>query len=425
MARRHETRRTVSAPPGACGSTTSRPGLSRGPARSTSTTPTSTRTERRTTASLRRGSTGSYRPASELTGDLTKLVQYVALDLLFTTSPIYPVELPTERIPNEINLDSNTYEGWEGVDASGEYIKPRLLRGELHDLLFREDLSYDNQDFRLNGEAERCFLAQYVDEESCYPDTGYPADANLFLQNLFQLDRTQDDGNRVDYELPIFNYATAETYPTPLGYAEDNWVDGTQSFVFGFLTPEFVDLGYGLTTTLIHEVGHHVGLSHPHDGYDSTTGTGIDPTGDLYFAWLGDYSNSIMSYIDLNWDFSQFDQDNMNRFKAAAFIEGANLLAAEALAADNPGRAFDELKRADHAIGAAERAFANHRYIAALRFASHAYGLVAEGAAEAGVDVPRVEAKVRLNAEAARQAVDVHQPGEFIDTLDNGPRGSD
>ena len=66
-----------------------------------------------------------YRPPRALTGDLAKLVRYVALDLLMTTSPLYPVELPTREPPTSIDLDSNTYEGWPGVDAVVAYIKPR------------------------------------------------------------------------------------------------------------------------------------------------------------------------------------------------------------------------------------------------------------------------------------------------------------
>jgi hypothetical protein len=31
----------------------------------------------------------------------------------------------------------------------------------------------------------------------------------------------------------------------------------------------------------------------------------------------------MMSCIDLNWDFSQFDRDNMNRYMAAAKVENA------------------------------------------------------------------------------------------------------
>ena len=49
-----------------------------------------------------------------------------------------------------------------------------------------------------------------------------------------------------------------------MGFADDNYRDGTQSLVFSFISPEIVELalGYGLTTTMIHEVGHHIGLSH-------------------------------------------------------------------------------------------------------------------------------------------------------------------
>ena len=113
--------------------------------------------------------------------------------------------------------------------------------------------------------------------------------------------------------------------------------DGTQSYVFAFVSPEIVEAGYGLTTTLIHEVGHHVGMSHPHDGYDSTSGVDYGPADEFFFAWAGDESNSMMSYIDLNWDFSQFDRDNSDRFLAAAYNEAANRLAAEVLADPDAG----------------------------------------------------------------------------------------
>ena len=60
--------------------------------------------------------------------------------------------------------------------------------------------------------------------------------------------------------------------------------------------------------------------SHPHDGWDSASGVDYGPTGDFFFAWAGDEVNSMMSYIDVNWDFSQFDRDNGSKFKAAAYI---------------------------------------------------------------------------------------------------------
>jgi len=364
---------------------------------------------------------GSYRPRAALSGDLAKLTRYVALDLLFTTSPLYPVELPTPEPPEDVNLDSNTYEGWPGVNASEKFIEPDLLEDELADLLHRKDLSYDNQDLPYAGDAKRCYEALAANV-SCFPGSGYPPFANLYLQNTIELDRTKDDGDSVDYELPTFNYALNEETAPALGFADDNYVDGDQSYVFAFVSPGIVAAGYGLTTTLIHEVGHHVGLSHPHDGYDSESGVDIVPTGDFFFAWAGDESNSMMSYIDLNWDFSQFDLDNMDRFQTAAFIEGANRLAEEALSADRPSRASGELRRADDEIEDAEEEFADHDYRAAIRSAEQAYELALEGAEEAGVDVERVRAQGQLRNQAARGASSVHEPGEFIDTLEEGPR---
>ena len=94
--------------------------------------------------------------------------------------------------------------------------------------------------------------------------------------------------------------------------------------MFSFVSPGIVEAGYGLTTTMIHEYGHHSSMSHPHDGYDPATGVDFEPTGDFFFAWLGDESNSMMSYIDVNWDFSQFDRDNSARHHAGGYALIAN-----------------------------------------------------------------------------------------------------
>lgn len=365
---------------------------------------------------------GRYRPARALSGDLAKLVRYVALNLLMTTSPIYPAELPTPEPPRSINLDVNTYEGWAGVDASKTYIDRRLLTSELRELLRFNRLSYDNQDLPFRGQARRCYEA-LIANVSCYPQLGYPPFANLFLQNTFQLRRTQDDRGRVDYELPIFAYATGTNDPVPLGFADDNYRDGTQSYVFAFVSPGIVESGYGLTTTLIHEVGHHVGLSHPHDGYDSASGQDYGTTGAYYFSWLGDYSNSMMSYIDLNWDFSQFDADNLRRFQTAAYVEATNRLAAAALAGPRPERATALLQAADRAVGRAEAAFRGHRYVAAQAAALEAYYLARRAAERAGVDVVAAEAPVRTEIARAR-AVRTQPGGQTTDWLTKGPRNA-
>jgi hypothetical protein len=225
----------------------------------------------------------------------------------------------------------------------------------------------------------------------------------------------------VDYELPIFNYALGPGVKSRvLGMAMDNFVDGTQAGVFTFISPESVADGYGLTTTQVHEAGHHLGLSHPHDGYDSQRGKDYQPDGEFYFANAGGEVNSVMSYIDLNWDFSQFDRDNSDRFLAAAYNEAANKLAAKVLAATTAGNVRDHLDAADRLLGAATKAFATHDYRVAYTHAEDAYQQVAAAAKAAAVDPAGVAAAMRAEAEADRRTAEVHNPHEFIDTLAPG-----
>ncbi|WP_328469855.1 hypothetical protein OHA21_02950 [Actinoplanes sp. NBC_00393] len=350
-----------------------------------------------------------YRSPDALAGDLGKITRYVALNLLFTSSPYYPVELPTPEPPKTINLDNNTYEGWAGVDASEQYITPSLLVDELSELRWRNRFSHDKQDLPLTGQAETCYLG-FLAEESCYPDSGYPAFANLYLYNRENLERVLDDTGKVDYELPIFNYAVGPNLSSGLlGFADDDYTTGDQTYVFNFISPEIVEAGYGLTTTQIHEVGHHLGLSHPHDGYDSTTGVAYEAVGDFYFANAGDESNSIMSYIDLNWDFSQFDRDNSDRFLTAAYWEAANRLAATV----PKGKGRTALLAADGLLALAAKAFAAHEYRAAYALAEKAYDKVA---AIPGVDTGSVASTLKAEGAAARSDK-ANEPNEFIDSL--------
>ena len=128
----------------------------------------------------------------------------------------------------------------------------------------------------------------------------------------------------------------------------------------------------------------------------------------------------MMSYIDLNWDFWQFDQDNMARFQAAAYVEAANRLAGEALAGLTPRRALDELRRADALVGATESAFARHRYPQAWRLAGRAYAQAAEGAEEAGVDVEQSVQRALRAARTSPVPQNDEVEGATVDTLEPG-----
>ena len=111
---------------------------------------------------------------------------------------------------------------------------------ELRELRWRNRLDYDNQDLPFEGEAEECYFAVHRDDERCYPELGYPPFANFFLQNTFELDRTQ--GRR---RAGSTTSCRSSTTPSARacrrrrsGFADDNYLDGTQSYVFAFVSPE-------------------------------------------------------------------------------------------------------------------------------------------------------------------------------------------
>lgn len=325
-----------------------------------------------------------YRGSGALSADLARVTRFAAINLLFTSSPLYPPYLTPLRLPGTINLDVNTYEGWKGVDASRTYQTPALLLDEISEL---HSIPYtsDQQDLPFKQGARNCYQL-WLNDNRCYPNRPYPAFANLFLYSAFTLGATRNGGG--DYEGMLFNYVTEDNRDAGfLGFADDNYVDGTQSGIFSFLSPAITALGYGLTTTQIHEFGHHIGMSHPHDGWDSEMAIEYGPEADFYFAWAGDESNSMMSYVDLNWDFSQFDRDNFNRFHAAGYIVNANAIAEDVLASANAGAGLAELDAADDEAGLAKSSLASHEYAAFFAHARAAHLHALRAATLAGVNV--------------------------------------
>ena len=81
---------------------------------------------------------------------------------------------------------------------------------EVSELQRTTRFSYDNQDLPLHRQGPGVLRPVAHRTSRCYPELDYPAFANLFLFNALNLERTQDDAGRVDYELPNFNYATTD-----------------------------------------------------------------------------------------------------------------------------------------------------------------------------------------------------------------------
>jgi hypothetical protein len=332
------------------------------------------------------GNLSAYRPFDDLSGDLGKVTRYVALDLLFTTSPLYKPAISPPRLPEEIELDINVFQIDPAADGT-DYWDLGLLTGELGELqpLNTFSAELNSQPFRSRfAQVYQCFF----DDVSCFGNRLFGiAFGDLFL--FFQDHLNQYLEGDGDYEVPVFAFnATDDLFTCCLGFADDNWADGTQSFVFAFDSPSVRQIsGYGFTTTAIHEVGHHIGLSHPHDGYDYESDVDFGPGDEFYFAWSGDESNSMMSYIDLNWDFSQFDRDNMNRYLTSVYLNQANGILARVYASPRAGRVSGALTAADASAAAALAAYAAMDYAGAAAQAKQAYDGVLAAAEQINVQV--------------------------------------
>ncbi|MFN2526584.1 MAG: reprolysin-like metallopeptidase [Actinomycetota bacterium] len=330
-----------------------------------------------------------FRSPKRISGDLSKVARYIAINMLFTTSPLYFPALNAPDLPQSVALDLNTYEGIPGFDASEEWVQEKEVLKSFRAWLPFYELSVDEQDLDFY---ETQFLGCYEQWSwtyfgpNCHTDKPYTVWANFFVHNALNLDKTADD-EKADYAASAFNYAQADGTGWTFGYADDNYLDGTQSFTHTFVDGSFRD-SFGMTDIIIHEFGHHFGGSHPHDGYDYERDFDYGPWMDeTQFAYAGTQNNSIMSYLSTNNEFSQFDRDNMNRWMTSAYLNAVNEIVSDVLPKMKDSQVTSYVQEADSAAAAAERAFADHDYETAVFTARRAYLLSRAAARAAGVTI--------------------------------------
>ena len=334
-----------------------------------------------------------YRDPSALTGDLAKVARFVGIDLLFTTSPLYDPLVTAPGVGGNKVVHINMMEddpaslGTDWIDTS--FAQTQFTKFEPY-YTWQTNLVDENP---IDAGAQRALqiFGGGLTEDDCWNAFGDPF-AELFCYF---------DANRSTY-IPVYRPAdyvagihafntTAATLGSQfglLGFADDNWVDGTQSYVFAFDSAEYRDLGYGFTTTVIHETGHHIGMSHPHDGYDSELGLDYGPGDDFYFAWSGDESNTIMHYLDLSAEFGRFDKDNMYRYEMAGYLNWSNELLAQILADPDRAKVQYLVENAKENAEVALEAFREWNYLLAARKAHRAYILLSRAAARLGISTP-------------------------------------
>jgi hypothetical protein len=118
----------------------------------------------------------------------------------------------------------------------------------------------------------------------------------------------------------------------------------------------------------------------------------------------------MMSYIDLNWDFSQFDRDNMNRYMTSVYLNQANTILADIYASARAGQASSLLTSADGNAAMALTAYDSMDYAGAASYAKQAYE-----------DVLAAAAQINVQVEPQSWQADYKAKGEstkFVDTVD-------
>jgi len=354
---------------------------------------------------------GGYRDAEALGYDMGLLARYVGIDLLFTPSPLYDPLITAPGVLGRKVVDTTMFED-DPASSGLDYFNPAFARTSWERFQpyyrWRTALRDVNP---IDGAAKASLdiFTGISTDEGCWTPFGDPfAQLFCFFSSHFS-DYVPAYPAR-DYVAPVFAFNTTEAGLGDqfglLGFADDNWVDGTQTMVFAFDADVYRASGYGFTGTIIHEVGHHMGMSHAHDGFDPETGVDFGPEGKFFFAWTGDESETVMHYLTLTNHFGEHNRDNMYRWEAAGYLNWANALAGDILASPHAPQVFVKLIAAD-ALAAAARARLEHwDYLEAVERARAAYLTLVSAAADIGVSSDRLAAaRTRLAPSQIRKYV--------------------
>lgn len=354
---------------------------------------------------------GGYRDAGALGYDMGLLARYVAIDLLFAPSPLYD---PLVTSPGALGRKIADVTMFEDDPASSglDFIDTSFARTSWEQFQpyyrWRSALR-DVDPIDAGAKLSLDIIAGNSTDEGCWVPFGDPF-AQLFCFFSEHLPDYVPSYPARDYVAPVFAFNTTEAGLGDqfglLGFADDNWVDGTQSMVFAFDADVYRELGYGFTTTIIHEVGHHLGMSHPHDGFDPETGVDFGAEGDFFFTWAGGESETVMHYLTLSNQFGEHNRDNMYRWEAAGYLNWANALAGDILASPNAQSVFVKLVAADALAAVAKAGLEKWDYLDAVERARAAYLTLVSAADDIGVSSARLAAaRTRLPVSQIRRYV--------------------
>ncbi|WP_278913950.1 hypothetical protein [Deinococcus wulumuqiensis] len=332
----------------------------------------------------------SYAYGEKISADLGKVVRYVAVDLLFTPSALYRVALTPPDMPEHINVDLALEQGAD-APVSASVIKPQLVEERLKVLNPFVKWSTSLRETALDGDvadAYKCFFPLPTDD-ACSPDYADPEGERFFQLAQAEI-RQRAQAAPGQYQLTnyLFNDTNAKT-PNQglLGQAISDGVTGTQTLTLNFLTPGLSTAGYGFTDTVVHESGHHLSQSHPHDGYDSERDEDFGPSGDTAFVDVGDEVHSVMSYNNLSKTFGQFNLDAQYRYLTTAYLTNSNAILQLVRNSAKVPDVRGTVQQADQTFLLAQNAYQQRHYLDAADLAHRGYQQVLGAARAAGVPV--------------------------------------
>jgi hypothetical protein len=339
------------------------------------------------------GNTSAYRPFTDLSGDLAKVIRYDAIDMLFTPSPLFD---PAATVPSPGGGKRIEVDVFEGDPANNglSQIFAGIIQNNAQGLepYYGVTVSVTDQPLA-DGVLDAYDIAAGIsDAAGCSDFTtfgplGFP---EAELGCYFREHRAQYfPASPGDAVIPVADF-TVPQYRFPfIGSTDPDFQTGEPAFVTELDVappPGYISL-YSITSTTIHETGHFVGLSHPHDGYDSTSGIDFNPEGAFNFAWDSDESATPMSYLPDGGSltFDRFDRDNMSRWQVGRLLDLADADAAAILSGNHSSQIDAQLAEADADFSRAVAALHRSDWLAAATAAVAGYAEMQRADTAAGV----------------------------------------
>ena len=188
---------------------------------------------------------GGYRDPASLSSDLGLIARYVGIDCLFTTSPLYDPLVTAPGLTGDKVQDITMFEddaansGLDWIDLPYAKQSLRSFEPYYHWKVALRDVK------PIDADAQRSLRIWAHDDQTVTPNYWTPYGttfAELFGYFDANKDRYVPPYGPNDYAGKVFAFNTTDANMGGqvglLGFADDNWTDGTQSYVFAFDTAE-------------------------------------------------------------------------------------------------------------------------------------------------------------------------------------------